>query len=205
MSKHIVLVKAAFYQPRGRSKYRAANYKYVKYIADEFSPDLRLGGPGFFGPEGNLPDWREIARELAHHDLPVWRLVVSLREEDALNLGFVKQDKWEAAIREGVRNAAERMGLNPKYVRWAAAYHPEQRHPHCHVLMWESPHPGARRRGRLGKGELKAIWRAFRKEFLAEKRWELKLKRWADEAALRLAHLGEEFLREHQKRNYMQN
>lgn len=209
MSKSIVLVKIAYYRPGDRE--RSSNARHVEYIAtkpevdrgDELSYRVgdadyrpepgsaaahveyaaeRPGSSGLFGPDPERPpDWREAARELARHDLPTWRLIVSLREDDAVRLGLTERRDWEAAVRRAMETVLRSMHLSPHHARWVAAYHAKQGHPHAHVVVWERPHEAARRLGLLEPGERKAVWRAFAKELFRDERNRLT----AEKAAIR--------------------
>jgi hypothetical protein len=205
--KNVVICKIAFYLPNSKS--RSSNPRHVQYIATRPEADrgdeaaLRLGdeepdrpdaaahveyaaerpgSSGLFGPDPERPPgWREVAADLARHSLPTWRLIVSLREEDAVRLGMTERKDWEPAIREGVQKAMEAMHLNPQSARWVAAFHEKQGHPHCHLVIWEEPHPGARRRGRLTPKEMRGVWRSFARELFRAERTRLA----AEKAALR--------------------
>lgn len=209
MSKSVVLAKIAYYLPHDKS--RSSNARHVEYIAtkpeadrgdelayrigdDDYRPEPgsaaghveyaaeRPGSSGLFGPEDlPPPDWREVAKELSHHDLPTWRVIVSLREDDAVRLGLVDRSAWEKAIRAGVQDAIRKMHLDPDRARWVAAFHQKQGHPHCHLVIWETPHQSARRRGLLEEGERKGVWRAFARELFRDERDRLA----AEKAAIR--------------------
>lgn len=163
----------------GDEKYRvepdtAAGH--VKYAAE------RPGSSGLFGPDAESPpDWREVARELAHHDLPTWRMIISLREDDAVKLDLTERRDWETAVRRAMEGVVRSMHLDLGRARWVAAYHATQGHPHVHIVVWESPHRAARRRGLLEPGERKGVWRAFARELLREER----NRRVAEKAAIR--------------------
>lgn len=211
--KNVVIAKIAFYLPG--SKARSSNPRHVQYIATRPEADRgdelayrvgdadyrsepgsaaahveyaaeRPGSSGLFGPDPNKPpDWREVARELGQHPLPTWRVIVSLREEDAIQLGMTQRKDWEPAIREGARKAIEAMHLDPGRARWVAAFHEKQGHPHCHLVVWEEPHAGARRRGQLTPKEMRGVWRAFARELFRAERTRLAAEKTAIRDAVR--------------------
>lgn len=147
---------------------------FIEYAAE------RPGSAGLFGSEDKpAPHWKEVAGELDRHDLPVWRIVVSLREDVAVNLGMVDRAAWEKAVRQGVQDAAKAMHLSADHLRWAAAYHQEAGHPHAHVVIWERPHKAARRDGMLERGEMKGVWRAFAREVFRDERGRLNTEKTA--------------------------
>lgn len=198
MSKSVVIVNVAYYHPG--TKKMGSNYNHIRYIATKPEADRgdagsfrvgdedypiekgtaaghvkyaaeRPGSSGLFGPEGEpVPDWQEVGSKLARHNLPVWRVIVSLRQDDAERLGLAEREKWQAAVENGVNNAIKAMHLDPDHARWVAAFHRKEGHPHCHVVIWEEKHDSARRRGYLEPGERKGVFRSFAREVFREER-----------------------------------
>ncbi|PRR71905.1 MobP3 family relaxase [Neomoorella humiferrea] len=213
MSKSVVIVNVAYYQPG--TKKMACNYNHIRYIAtkpeadrgdpeayrvgdEDFPVELgtaaghvkyaaeRPGSSGLFGPEGEpVPDWQEVGSKLDRHNLPVWRVIVSLRQDDAERLGLVEREKWQAAIENGVNNAIKAMHLDPDHARWVAAFHRKEGHPHCHVVIWEEEHGTARRQGYLEPGERKGVFRSFAREVFREERDRLTAEKTAIRDAIR--------------------
>lgn len=198
MSKSVVIVNIAYYQPG--TKKMAHNYNHIRYIATKPEADRgdaesyrigdddypiaggtaaghvkyaaeRPGSSGLFGPKGEpVPDWKEVGRKLAKHNLPVWRVIVSLRQDDAERLNLVDREKWRVAIENGVNRAIKAMHLDPDHARWVAAFHRKEGHPHCHIVIWEEKHDAARRQGYLEPGERKGVFRSFAGEVFREER-----------------------------------
>lgn len=213
MSKSVVICKIAYYRPGDME--RSNNRRHVEYIAlkpeadrgdenafrvgdEDYRPASgtaaghveyaaeRPGSSGLFGPEeAPPPDWKQVGNELAKHDLPVWRLIISLREDDAMRLGFTERANWETAVRQGVQSATKAMHLDSEHTRWVAAFHQKQGHPHAHVVVWETPHAAARRQGLLETGERKGVWRAFARELFREDRDRLTAEKSAIRDAVR--------------------
>ncbi len=134
----------------------------------------RPGSLGLFGPDG--PEESKAVQEtLRNHEGLVWRVVVSLREDEAIRIDHTDRSKWEESLRKSFLEIGEKMGIPESNFRWVAAYHPESGHPHCHCLFWEA-NP-ARIRGQLSRGEyydtkkalVKQIYSQQRERLLAEK------------------------------------
>jgi hypothetical protein len=213
MSKSVVIVNVAYYQPG--TKKMGSNYNHIRYIATKPEADRgdagsfrvgdedypiergtaaghvkyaseRPGSSGLFGPEGEpVPNWQEVGSKLARHNLPVWRVIVSLRQDDAERLGLVEREKWQASIENGVNNAIKAMHLDPDHARWVAAFHRKEGHPHCHVVIWEEEHGAARRQGYLEPGERKGVFRSFAREVFREERDRLTAEKTAIRDAIR--------------------
>ncbi|SFE61325.1 hypothetical protein SAMN04324257_02270 [Thermoanaerobacter thermohydrosulfuricus] len=183
------VMKIAFYPPT--SKNQARNSAHVQYIAtrpgadrgeidigDELEPDTpewhtkymheRPGSYGLFTAEEEMPDLGEVQKELKNHKGIVWRMVLSLREDDAVRLGYTTRESWEKVLRAVLPEAAAKMGILESNLRWAAAFHQTQGHPHVHVILWEKE--PKRLRGVLSQGERKDIRKIFIREIYANER-----------------------------------
>ncbi|MGE7828548.1 MobP3 family relaxase [Paenibacillus sp. NPDC093718] len=135
---------------------------HVKY-ADE-----RPGSHGLFSYSDEKPDLQEVQQELMEHKGLVWRMVLSLAEEDAKRLGYTERGKWEDTVRSSISDAAAKMGITETNLKWVAAFHQEQGHPHVHIVMWEK-NP-IRRRGQVYPKLLEDMKKTFAKEIFAEER-----------------------------------
>ncbi|ADL07203.1 MobP3 family relaxase [Thermosediminibacter oceani] len=200
MSRAPFIIKIAFY--KASQKNQAKNVAHIQYIATrpgadrgEFNigddldadpgtaaghakyMDERPGSHGLFGPENKTPDLREVQRELKDHNGIVWRMVLSLKEEDAIRLGYTARESWEKALKATMPEAAAKMGIRESNLKWVAAFHQAQGHPHVHVVMWEKT--PQRTRGVLSLGERKDLRRVFVREIYAEERLALTAKKSA--------------------------
>ncbi len=135
---------------------------HARYMAE------RPGSEGLFGPTGQVLDGPAIDRELATHQGPVWRLVVSVHEDDVRAMGgaLLRRPAWEDAARAAIPRMAEEMGIPLDQLRWSAAMHRKEGHPHIHVLLW-SADPS---KGFLNKQGLDQSRRAWAHELYAPER-----------------------------------
>ncbi|ADH59863.1 conserved hypothetical protein [Thermoanaerobacter mathranii subsp. mathranii str. A3] len=186
------VMKIAFYTPTAKNQ--ARNSAHVQYIAtrpgadrgelsigDELEPDTpewhtkymheRPGSHGLFTAEEEMPDLGEVQKELKNHNGIVWRMVLSLREDDAVRLGYTTRESWEKVLRAVLPEAAAKMGILESNLRWAAAFHQVQGHPHVHVILWEKE--PKRLRGVLSQGERRDIRKIFIREIYAKERMAL--------------------------------
>jgi len=153
----------------------------------------RPGSHGLFGPdEEKTPDLEAVQNELRHHEGIVWRAVLSLREDDAVRMGYVERKAWETALRASVPEATGKMGIAESNLRWVAAFHAEAGHPHCHLMFWEAE--PKRTRGVLSIGERKDVRKVFIRQLYAAERARL----GAEKTALRdlIRDLGKSDIRE---------
>jgi len=104
----------------------------------------RPGSTGMFGPEPARPvDETEVLQTIRSHKGPVWRLIVSVHEDDVRAMGgqLYHRAAWEDAVRAVLPEMAAEMHIPPQALRWAAAMHrkvgPEViaagKTPTCHV------------------------------------------------------------------------
>lgn len=129
----------------------------------------RPGSHGLFGQDSNSkPEMKDIQRELKKHNGIVWRVILSLREDDAIRLDYTNKKQWERMLRATVMDAATKMKIKPTNLRWVAAFHEEKGHPHVHLMIWEKK--PIRSRGVLSKGEKEDVKRTFVNEIYAEER-----------------------------------
>lgn len=103
---------------------------YANYINE------RPRSHGLFGKDG-IEDIEKVKKELSSNTGFVWRAIVSLKEEDAIENGFDNKEKWQELIRAKMPDIAYEMGIKLENLRWCAAVHMEKGHPHTHVMFWE--------------------------------------------------------------------
>lgn len=139
---------------------------YAKYI------DERPGSHGLFGPNGNV-SLGDTMDELKKYDSYVWRAIVSLKEEDAVPIGYLSKDRWQDMLRSKMFDVAKEMNIRPTNLKWVAAIHMEKGHPHAHVMIWEEK--PERMTGVLPKAKLDNIRKIFTDEIFEEDRMRMVL------------------------------
>ena len=122
----------------------------------------REGSLGYFGPMADRP--HEAQKSILKAQGPVWRVIASVGEDDALAMGgaLVTKAGWDKASQPVVAKMITELGLDPAKVQWIAAVHRHQHHeanPHVHLLLWEQGEP-SRKTGEWTKQELRAIKQA---------------------------------------------
>jgi len=66
----------------------------------------------------------------------VWTLIFSLKREDAERLGYNTANQWMNLLRSHRNDIATEMRILPDNLRWYAAYHNSEEHPHVHMMVW---------------------------------------------------------------------
>lgn len=136
--------------------------KYLSYV------DERIGSHGLFSASDESPSVKAVQEEIADHKGVVWRIVLSLTEEDAQRLNHASRSEWETTLRATVPEAAAKMGIGETNLRWVAAFHQEVGHPHVHIALWEKD--PKRRKGVLNPKEMEGVKKAFQNVVYAEER-----------------------------------
>lgn len=126
----------------------------------------RDGSLGYFGSMADDPAAAQTNILAAQG--PVWRVIASVGEEDALAMGgdLITKDGWANASQPVVDKMIAQLGLDPAKVQWIAAAHRHQtmeHNPHIHLLFWEGGAP-TRKTGQWTDAERRVI----RKEWIHE-------------------------------------
>ncbi len=98
----------------------------------------RRGSHGLFTDEGAEVNLSKISDEIDNHPGNVWTLIFSLKREEAERLGYNSAVQWMNLLRSRRNDIAKAMHIAPGNLRWYAAYHNEETHPHVHMLVWSS-------------------------------------------------------------------
>lgn len=85
----------------------------------------------------NLAEAKDLIGEGLKAKKVIHRCVLSLREEDALQLGIDTPDKWRELTENNVKLIAEGLGIKESNLEYAAAIHMEKGHPHVHISLWD--------------------------------------------------------------------
>ncbi len=108
---------------------------YIGYIAKRPRVE-KHGAHGLFSSEDEPIDLDAVAKTVAEHDGVVWTTVLSLRREDAERLGYDNAKAWRDLLRGQSDTLAQAMGIPLADMRWYAAFHNEDGHPHVHLVSY---------------------------------------------------------------------
>ncbi len=186
------VLRAHFYLPggRGRGKSLTSAVHHLQYIQDPKKEELvqdttlesaaihsrymteRPGSAGLFGPvPDRTPSVADMEKTIETHTGPVWRLIPSVTEADARELGLMDRRRWEQVARQVMPEAAKIMGITPGNMQWVAAMHRKEGHPHLHILLWETV--PTREQGRISERKLQDIHNLWMRELYRPMRQEL--------------------------------
>lgn len=110
----------------------ADNQQYLKYIEE------RPGSQGLFGniDVSNPEKLGNRLADLTSEGHLIYRGIVSLREDDAIRLGFDRKAPWVDYMNIVVPDIAREFNIPIDKLEWTAAFHIKNGHPHCHYMFW---------------------------------------------------------------------
>lgn len=143
-----LILKAPYYKPSMRTPSGSTRGGYVTYIATRDGVEKfprsgmasyvgeRKGSNGLFSDEGEPIVLSKISEEIDNHTGNIWGLIFSLKRQDAERLGYNSAEQWVSLLRSHRNDIAKEMHISPNNLRWYAAYHNAEEHPHVHMLVW---------------------------------------------------------------------
>lgn len=148
-----LILKAPYYKPRTKVPAGKTRGSYANYIATREGVEIlprggmvgyvgeRRGSNGLFSDDGDPVNLAQIKEEMNEHPGNIWGLIFSLKQEDAERLSYNQASQWVSLLRSHRNDIAREMHISPGNLRWYAAYHNAEGHPHVHMLVWsKSPH-----------------------------------------------------------------
>ena len=143
---------------------RVADSKtYADYIATRPRAE-RFGSHGLFTNEGEQVQLSKVSQELNEYSGNVYTVILSLRREDAVRLGFDCGSRWRDLLRSNTSVIADNLKIPSNHLRWYAAFHDEGHHPHIHMIAYSSV-PGE---GYLSDKGVEKMRSAFAREIFSQ-------------------------------------
>ncbi len=107
----------------------------VHYYAERPGVE-KHGSHGLFSDTDEDIDLDKVADEVAHVHGIVFTDVISLRREDASRLGYDNAEAWKGCIRRNLNEIAQAHKINMSELKWYAAFHNTEHHPHVHLMVY---------------------------------------------------------------------
>lgn len=141
MSK--VISKVRCYNP-SYSNTPQGNKNHLYYIARRNMAIRNEKGIPIFGLiEGidieNAP-LKDIAKEIgkkSEDKTNIYRGIISLRENEALQLGYDKQEEWKELMQRRIYDIGKELGIPSLNCQWVAVVHLKKGNPHLHYMVWD--------------------------------------------------------------------
>lgn len=141
MSK--VISKVRCYNP-SYSNTTQGNKNHLYYIARRNMAIRNEKGVPTFGEIDGLDvenaPLKDIAREIgikSDKRTNIYRGIISLRENEALELGYDKQKEWKELMQRRVYDIGKELGIPPLNCQWVAVVHLKKGNPHLHYMLWD--------------------------------------------------------------------
>ena len=144
--------------------YKAMDSKtYADYIATRPRAE-KFGSHGLFTDDGVQVDLQKVSQNLNEHKGNVWTIIISLRREDAVRLGFDHGPRWRDMLRTQTQALADNLKIPMEHLKWFAAFHDESFHPHVHLIAYSS----VENEGYLSKQGVMKLRSAFARDIFAQ-------------------------------------
>ena len=107
----------------------------VKYYGERPGVE-KVGAHGLFSQTDDKIDLDALAEEVSSHKGIIWTHIISLRREDAERLRYNNASRWRDLIRSNVAEIADAHNIDLSNLRWYAAFHDKDHHPHVHLMVF---------------------------------------------------------------------
>lgn len=107
----------------------------VKYYAQRPGVE-KFSSHGLFSQSDDKLDLDKVAEQISNHKGIIWTHVISLRRDDAERLQYNNAYRWRDLIRSNVTEIADAHNIDLDNLRWYAAFHNKDHHPHVHLLVY---------------------------------------------------------------------
>ena len=120
--------------------------RHVRYMGWRKKAEVLRGSDesGYFGSLAYCLE--TVSQSILRAKGPVWRVIASVGEQDAIAMGggLLTKAGWEQVVGTMVPRMVRRLMLDPMKVQWIAVAHRYQQqahNPHVHCLLWEEGVP----------------------------------------------------------------
>lgn len=141
MSK--VISKVRCYNP-SYSNTPQGNKNHLYYIARRNMAIVNEKGVPTFGEIEGLDVenalLKDIAKEIgqkSNNRTNIYRGIISLRENEALELGYDKQEEWKKLMERRIYDIGKELDIPPLNCQWVAVVHLKKGNPHLHYMLWD--------------------------------------------------------------------
>lgn len=138
-----VISKVRCYNP-SESKSISGNVNHLDYIAKRNMAIYNNKGISTFGDienikveETNIDYLKKYILKIASKKINIYRGIISLKEDDAIKLGFDKQKIWKDMMNRNIYDIGKKLGLSISGMEWIAVVHLKKGNPHLHYELWD--------------------------------------------------------------------
>ena len=139
-----VISKLRAYSPNKKES-PTGNVKHLYYIATRSNAVANEYGSTIFGyyDYKNIPKdikKKEVAKyikNISEKKNNVYRGIVSLKEDDAIRLGYDKRENWESMIKSNIDKIAKIVNIPFSRLEYCGVVHLKKGNPHLHYIFWD--------------------------------------------------------------------
>lgn len=121
------------------------NYKHIFYISNRTHCLKNEYGNTLFGIIYDFEDIEntdntEIANYIykkSKNKTNMYRGIVSLSEQDAIEQGLTDRESWETMFIDSVSDISKNLGISFVNLEWIATVHYKKGNPHLHYVLWD--------------------------------------------------------------------
>lgn len=120
------------------------NKLHVDYIATRSGVDIGNNIHGLFGNILNTDEVEMLelgviekyVQEVSNKNIDIFKTVISLKEEDAMQYGIINKENWKELIEERILEISKGFKIPINDMEWIASFHAKKGQPHCHLIVW---------------------------------------------------------------------
>lgn len=139
-----VISKLRCYSPNLKDT-PTGNVKHLYYISDRTNAMKNIYNNSIFGYINykNLSDNVEkidiakYIRDLSMKKTNVYRGIISLKEQDAVKLGYTERRQWEYLLKNSIKDIGNIMNIPSSNLEYIAVVHYKKGNPHIHYMFWD--------------------------------------------------------------------
>lgn len=95
-------------------------------------------GYNTFGAMNDFTKIKNHISRLSDEKTTIYKCVISLNEDDALEKGYDKRKEWEMLIKRNAEKMAKEMGIKNENFSYVVSLHMKKGHPHVHLMCWDN-------------------------------------------------------------------
>lgn len=139
------MFKSRLYTPKNCKSYTSKTSAHIQYIASRPGVLLDKNLNALFGNiDGSynnsieLEKGQAVATQAAESRKTTYREVISFTDEQAKHLNLNTLEDWKEYVKKQVLVIAREQGIPFENLKWEAAIHYKEGHPHAHIILWNN-------------------------------------------------------------------
>ena len=139
-----VISKLRVYSPNKQNT-PIGNVKHLYYITTRKHAVINEYGSSIFGyynynslkPDIQKKEVAKYIKAISQEKNNVYRGIISLREDDAIKLGYTNRKQWETMIQKNIQEIAKVVNIPFSRLEYCGVVHLKKGNPHLHYMFWD--------------------------------------------------------------------